>query len=190
MDLVIPFTWTQALSIIQRQGQPEAVIAGGALRDLDNLRPIKDIDVFVYGTRTDHLHGLRNKLMQLGVTCGEIDPSKCYPIGEVQKVVGFFDAEFEGLAHQVQVVMLDHPCGVQILDRIDYGICRIAWTGTELIAGPEYAEDKADKVFRMRMVRYGQELASSVHRYARLVTKFQGWTWMNFVDPAEALDLF
>ena len=42
----IPSSWRELLGEI-REVAPDAVIAGGALRDRDNGRPIKDLDVFV-----------------------------------------------------------------------------------------------------------------------------------------------
>jgi hypothetical protein len=43
----IPLRWIDALRQLHENGFPEAIIAGGALRDLDNDRPIKDVDIFV-----------------------------------------------------------------------------------------------------------------------------------------------
>ena len=48
----IPEDWTKTLKMIQRE-YPEAVIAGGSLRDLFLGKEIKDIDVFVIGTRPE-----------------------------------------------------------------------------------------------------------------------------------------
>ena len=47
--MIIPARWNEILDALHRGGFPEAVIAGGALRDLDNGKPIKDVDVFVAG---------------------------------------------------------------------------------------------------------------------------------------------
>lgn len=43
----IPKEWLQVLDAFQQAGANEAVIAGGALRDLFNDRQIKDVDIFV-----------------------------------------------------------------------------------------------------------------------------------------------
>lgn len=43
----VPREWRQVLDSFQKQGAPEAVIAGGALRDLFNKRAIKDVDIFM-----------------------------------------------------------------------------------------------------------------------------------------------
>lgn len=43
----IPQEWKDVLSAIQQAGAGEALIAGGALRDLANDRPVKDVDIFL-----------------------------------------------------------------------------------------------------------------------------------------------
>lgn len=43
----VPRAWRQVLDSFQKQGAPEASIAGGALRDLFNNRAIKDVDIFM-----------------------------------------------------------------------------------------------------------------------------------------------
>jgi hypothetical protein len=193
MDLAIPITWKGALAIVKRAA-PEAVMAGGCLRDLDNGRPVKDIDIFVEcrtRRRAEALDGLRNRLVAMGIDCDEVDQEKVYPVGHGNDVVGFFEARFEGLSIPVQVIMIDVtppsrlPCGddldddvvARVLGRIDYGICRIAFDGSNVTAGPEYRADRELQVFRLRQDRREGELSASVHRYARLSRKYEGWTW-------------
>ena len=48
----VPQRWLDVLRSVQRNF-PEAVIAGGALRDLDNDRQVKDIDIFVIDRGAD-----------------------------------------------------------------------------------------------------------------------------------------
>jgi hypothetical protein len=44
---MLPEEWVQVLSAANWAGAPEAVIAGGALRDTFNNRPVKDVDIFL-----------------------------------------------------------------------------------------------------------------------------------------------
>lgn len=44
---LIPEQWKTMLNHLAQVGAPEAVIAGGALRDLYNGRPIKSVDIFI-----------------------------------------------------------------------------------------------------------------------------------------------
>ncbi len=43
----IPAEWKALLNALHQNGSPEAVIAGGALRDLAHGKPIKDVDIFL-----------------------------------------------------------------------------------------------------------------------------------------------
>lgn len=43
----VPVEWQLVLKAMQSRGAPEAIIAGGALRDLSNQRAIKDVDIFL-----------------------------------------------------------------------------------------------------------------------------------------------
>jgi hypothetical protein len=43
----IPQRWQDVLQRLHANGFPEAVIAGGALRDLDHGKPVKDVDIWV-----------------------------------------------------------------------------------------------------------------------------------------------
>lgn len=43
----IPAEWKHVLATMHALGAPEALIAGGALRDLYNEKPIKDVDIFL-----------------------------------------------------------------------------------------------------------------------------------------------
>jgi hypothetical protein len=46
---LLPDEWKLVLRMMQAKGAEEAVIAGGALRDLFNERPVKDVDIFLKG---------------------------------------------------------------------------------------------------------------------------------------------
>lgn len=43
----IPQEWRDLLAALHKAGAPEAIIAGGALRDTYNGRPVKDVDIFL-----------------------------------------------------------------------------------------------------------------------------------------------
>jgi hypothetical protein len=179
----IPRAWFLALIGIQRT-HPEAIIAGGALRDLDNNRPVKDVDIFVHGKGIESLFDLRTWLVgTYKVDCDEIDEKKVYPISDGNDVVGYFDAHFEGMTVPTQIIML-RTSDIGAVDRMDYGICRISFDGTTLTRTPEYIIDQRDKVFRLRIDRGAVGMASSVHRFARLQAKYQGWPFEPFdADP-------
>lgn len=181
----IPEPWNAALAAVKRIA-PEAVIAGGALRDLDNGREVKDIDIFVRGTTEPALARLRNAVVRAGFDAEEIDPSKMYPVGDGQDVVGHFDAEFPGCDVPVQIIMVNHDCAPEVLvTRFDYGICRIVYDGETLLRAPEYLSDQAAEVFKLRRQRTDQELVASVHRFARLRQKYDGWRFDTFESASD-----
>lgn len=175
----IPYEWKATLDYI-REHCPEAVIGGGCLRDLDNGREIKDIDIFVSGSRMQHLEDLHKKLTHDGACeVSDIDYDQVYPVGEGNDVVGHFEVEFEDITEPVQIIMVNFDCS-KITDRFDYGICRISYDGQNVYRSPDYEADKRDQVFRLCLQRCGQGLASSVHRYARLVRKYEGWRFVPY----------
>lgn len=171
----VPPAWQAALAAIQTV-DPDAVIGGGCLRDLDNCREVKDIDIFVEGDKAAHLFELQKRLQDLaGVDyVGDIDDSTMYPIGDGNDVVGFFEIEFDAVDQPIQMIVVKWPT-VKICDRFDFGICRIAFDGQKLTRTPEYEQDKRDQVFKLRRSRTDEEMVASVHRFARLTRKYDGW---------------
>lgn len=178
----VPAPWQAALAAIQTVC-PEAVIGGGCLRDLDNGREVKDIDIFVYGDKEASLRGLNLRLFGMtGIEhVGDIDPKGMYPVGDGNDVVGFFEIETTDVALPVQIIMVSHDTA-RICDRFDYGICRISFDGNALTRTPEYEQDKIDQVFKLRRKRTDAELVASVHRYARLSKKYEGWKFALFQE--------
>jgi hypothetical protein len=175
----IQASWSDALKAIQ-QLRPDAVIGGGCLRDLDNGREVKDVDIFVFGTRDDHLVDLHVELTNTGYEVASIDPGNWYPVGDGNDVVGFFEMPWGG-GPPLQIIMVNHPTA-NIVDRFDFGICKIAYDGAQLIVDEHYKQDKAVKEFRLRRSRTNDELAASVHRYARPARKYEGWRFFPFAE--------
>lgn len=169
----IPQPWKDALAAVQAVC-PEAVIAGGCLRDLDNGREVKDIDIFVTGEKEGVLRGLHERMSSDGFDAEEIDTASMYPVGERNEVVGFFEVRFDDLDVPAQIIMVNWDTA-KICDRFDFGICRIAFDGERLIRTGEYEADKHDEVFRLRRERDDIELVASIHRFARLSRKYEGW---------------
>jgi hypothetical protein len=168
----IPAPWKSALSAIQKIDL-NAVIAGGCLRDLDNGREVKDIDIFVEGRSADALFGLHRQLVDAGLDCAEIDPEKMYPIGDGNDLIGCIDITFDECP-PLQVIMVYWPLD-RLLERFDFGICKVSFDGQCLTFHQDYSADKREQVFRLRRERTGSELVASVHRFARLNRKYENW---------------
>jgi hypothetical protein len=178
--LDIPVAWRNALTAI-RKAAPGAVIAGGALRDIDNNRPVKDIDVFTQGDCSGDLFGVHFALSAAGFECSDIDDENMYPVGDLNDLVGFFEFRAEGIDLPFQMIVTSCRTN-DIVSRFDFGICKLAFDGKTLIQHPEYDEDKLARTFRLRRERAPVEMVASIHRFARLSRKYEDWRFALFSD--------
>lgn len=178
----VPKAWKAALAAVQTIA-PEAVIAGGCLRDLDNGVPIKDIDIFVNGRFERDLNHLLKRLRNFdSFSCQDYDPEDLYPVGDGNDVVGYFEAMYDDCLYPLQIIMVNFDCA-KITERCDYGICRISFDGKALFRHPDYERGKRSMQFHLCMDRGDEGLAASVHRFARLSKKYPGWRFVPYSDP-------
>ncbi len=183
--MIIPDAWAAILADMQRVC-PSAVLAGGCLRDLDNDKPVKDLDVFITEGSMQRVERIVGSLREAGYT---VEPTfgdtTAYPEDQnlaVVAVVGIEHPASSGLA--VQLIFTNWDTAL-ITERFDYGICRLAFDGETLTKPPEYIEDKSARVFRLRRDRPTPvSMRGSIRRYARLVNeKYQGWDWWPYEVP-------
>lgn len=188
----LPPEWLKAILKL-RLTCPSAVLAGGALRDLDNNGPVKDFDVFIHAQKAGDADDAMAALTDAGFTV-LFDPNEetAYPQDQNLEVIAV--AELEGLnvtwcgaQLPVQLIFVNWDTA-RIVDRFDYGICQLSTDGETVTIGDGYAEDKASKVFRLRRDRPTPlSMRGSIHRYARLTAdKYAGWTWWPYDPPCEA----
>lgn len=183
----IPAWWRDLLARVQL-ACPSAVIAGGCLRDRDNGREVKDIDIFISAVTMREADDAMAALRRTGLVVSFV-PSEAtaYPDDQHLEVVAIADVlRFE---LPVQLIFTDWPTS-RIVDRFDYGICRLAFDGKSVTRPLEYDGDREAKVFRLRRSRPTPvSMRGSIHRYARLVQKYEGWTWWPFEQPEDFADL-
>lgn len=173
----IPAKWKVILSMVQ-EIEPKAVLAGGALRDLDNGRPVKDLDIFVSCCSAREFE---QTIFAFSQQWGEPvvpyirDESYCVLNDRIMGV-----AEWIRLGISVQLVglhLLDVWCPEGVIDRVDLGLCQIAWDGIEIYTTKFYDDDKSNE--KITLVNKGQtpsQLLHSVRRYIRLTEeKYKGW---------------
>lgn len=188
--LLIPPSWTELLKRIQSVC-PSAVIAGGALRDLDNGRPVKDLDVFLEADSESKARQIMEDLGDAGfaVSWDESFGENVYPEDQNLEVVAVMD--LLGFDIAVQLIFVAWPT-IAIVERFDYGICRLSWDGAKLVRPPEYDLDKASRLFRLRRDRPTPvSMRGSIRRYARLVNeKYEGWDWWPYESDTDGLDPF
>ncbi|MGH6746410.1 hypothetical protein [Novosphingobium sp.] len=169
--LNIPSAWAETLAHVQTVF-PEAMIAGGALRDLDNGRPIKDIDIFAPNCPTsfDETLELVRKLLPAPNMLHNMLGS--YGTWATAECVGVFDIRAPALDYQL--ICLSSPQS-SILPRIDFGLCRIGFDGRKVTRTPEYFEDQASQKFTLLRCEDSNQLDRSRRRWERFTKKYQGW---------------
>ena len=180
----IPESWRAALACIQ-EVLPSAVMAGGCLRDRDNGRAVKDIDIFAHGYGESDLWDAHAALKAHGLALEDIDMEKMYPVDGAE-LIGVIDVR-QGpwpLALPVQIIMTTWDTD-KIVQRFDYGICRIAFDGQKITRSDDYLLDKHNKVFRLVRERTAEQLEASVMRYARLSPKYEGWPFKAYISEID-----
>jgi hypothetical protein len=152
--IIIPEPWRDVLTVLKEK-HPEAIIAGGALRDLVCGVEPADIDYFLLDkpqmarARTSAKDGLRKELE-------EVLPFKLREYGNVDiqkyeknfsRISAVFNGELEGNHYQF-ICLNDFGAGVLL--EFDWGICRIAYDGWQLHLHNDFMHDYAHKTFTLR----------------------------------------
>ena len=170
----IPAAFAATLALVQEQF-PGSMLAGGALRDLDNGRAVKDLDIFA--PNVGSLEELKTG-------------ARCIAEGSLIGVMGGY--ENWATAECVGVLDVDCPYGLfqliglctgpeTILPRIDFGICQIGFDGTQVVHTEAYAADKAAKTFTIVRSDDAAQTDRSYRRWDRLRAKYADW---KLVDPS------
>lgn len=157
----MPRLWFHELSLITACGFT-ARIAGGCLRDHDNQRPVKDVDIFV-----NYAPDLRVLSESFGWTC---NPAANY--GDIADVAGLWTYVKDGV--EFNVIMLDRALSVdELAQRMDFGLCQIvAVDADHVLVTPQYLADLEVRTFTqldpLRTTR-------SLRRWERLKLKYPEW---------------
>lgn len=168
----LPTGWRAILQSVQTI-EPGAILAGGAMRDWDNGRLWKDLDIFIPSggnTRaiTDMLRG------------------KSY------RQTRHFDAGYRNVDHTIEDVStfeanaFEPPIGIirmareltpeQWLARFDFGICQIAFDGQQITRTAAYLKDQAQRQFTVTRSDTPGQLERTRERFKRLREKYPDWT--------------
>lgn len=180
----IPEPWRKLLASIQTVC-PSAVLAGGALRDIDNARPVKDLDIFIHA-KGDREAFMAIELLRVAGFDISFDTTfgagQAYPEDQNLEVVQIADLHDGPLP--AQLIFTNWPTE-RIVERFDYGICRLSFDGQSIVRPPEYDEDREAQLFRLRRDRPTPiSMRGSIRRFARLTNdKYQGWDWAAFEEP-------
>lgn len=180
----IPASWKDVLDRLHAGGHPEAFIGGGALRDLDNGKPIKDVDVFL---RAAAFHELSNLLPHLLIAdCADNREEYEEHFDEVQ---GIYEGRANDTDPPFNIVVCDGPEDpflflMHHLNRFDLGICRIGWDGRLIRYLREYRSDKEART--ITVVNPVRPEASRIRAQRIHDRAYQDWTIV--LDPFAAID--
>lgn len=177
--------------------QHKAVLAGGALRDQDNGRPVKDLDIFVPMKSGEEwlellagiieVFGLFPHDLHLNLTEAYLNTVN----EEVTGITTFYTwnsadigpFDLVGSSHEVNLIGLDLEkfSLTSVLDRIDIGFCRIGFDGDHLWKTEEYLQDQREKTMTVLYAPTDAALDRSKRRYNKLFKKYPEW---RFVDKS------
>jgi hypothetical protein len=180
-DITVPAGWQRALEIIHMDF-PDAVIAGGALRDLILGREIKDIDVFAHANgnydtpwTSAQLKGcMDHYLGPSKISINEAFAKACPAITGVVCAVEIW-ARYT-LPNPVQLILTPFPVTLRsAVARIDFGLCRVAYDGKTLYRSPEFDYDAENKQFTLYRADNDRQYWRSQARWERFQAKYEGW---------------
>jgi hypothetical protein len=179
----LPKDWADTLALIQTKF-PEAVIAGGALRDTIMQKPVSDIDIFVkaQGAYTEaHLKTLfgdgvemvsKEWTTQYGEHLPELDS-----VWDIKRR--------DGQHHPFQIIALNMDVTPDTtVARFDFGICRVAHNGKQLLITDAFASDADNHTFTALRVHNKGSTWDRYYRFTEKGAKYDGW---KLSDPQELL---
>lgn len=188
----IPSAWRQALAAVQKV-EPRAILAGGALRDLISGVKHVDLDIFVPACRLEKAMDIESGIVEqkdLELDGDELNEVDIRKYREWCGGLLISVSNYKGFGETVQVVALDadsvslsdNSFTDVVLDRMDFGACRIAFDGKTVTARPEAMSDIRNGTFTLMMAKNGAALLRSVERFKRWEDRYPKATFELRVD--------
>ncbi len=165
---------------------PNAIVAGGCLRDVDHGVPWKDIDIFI-STRNENFEMTLKEIGQgLGTPPSEVTWSPGQMLGDNEhfnvtdeltyrewnrEILGVYEFSTNG-GETVQIIGLDMPdfSMSTVVGRMDIGLCQIAWDGEEFHRSAQYLEDRQKKTMTCML-----DLTVDKDHLPRTINRFLRW---------------
>ncbi len=173
----IPAIWKDKLAAVQRYF-PEAIIAGGALRDLDHGREIKDVDIYVFERGDETANLLRRAFDKRPRS--NVGPTSEYALGRPERpVTDTFEFEYGDTLFQVIVLKATSEPVIfpdYVVRDFDLGICMTWFDGKTWHRTFEYQNDEQAKVFQSYIPLSGRQLDLTKERVRRLSEKYPDFT--------------
>lgn len=168
--------WAQRLIRAVRKVREEAVVAGGFMRDVRNGRPVKDVDIFVRPLNPNEYAEITRLI---NVTHPDPEPYTLegvdYFVWEpwVRRVTEYSSDDGWPAVNLIEIdIPRDRPFMQALLNRFDFGLCRIAWDGTLAFNGVGYQEDVDSEEITLLRSENQAQFDRSMQRYARLAQKY------------------
>jgi hypothetical protein len=166
---------------------PEAVIAGGALRDLVFGRAVKDVDVFLAHVPTEaflnEITGFKPEDIFAEWHANLIESAASYSGLDRFGLTALHTAYVDG--HQVNFITYKGDIRPEhLVNRVDFGPCQIAWDGLRVFIGDQFLTDWSNRTWTYMGDRAEGDLERSVRRAHRFKERYPDWT---FVFPGTGI---
>lgn len=183
IEYPVPIAAVTALRRIQKE-VPEAIVAGGCLRDTINGKPVNDIDIFVPQSRG---HVAREVISE-GRRLTKVIPEPYLTFNNAVSDVRYYEGNGELPVNIISVT--DDTCTPeQQLDRFDFGICRVAYDGVRLWKDLTFDRDQREHTFTLLVAQTKEQRKYSLERFKRLQEKYPGWKMVACSPKPDAWDL-
>lgn len=179
-DIILPSIWIEVVRALRGYDNnwAETALAGGALRDIDLGRPIKDVDIFMpHGHVTsrrleDCLLPLSKTRYPFGMYVEEVphDPNSNSALSNGVISPSHFKFYMDGWKFEITQKM-EPFTQRSIIDSFDLGICMICLDGMHVYRSPEYLSDAQNQRITIVHETGGRE---QEHAY-RLAQKYNEW---------------
>lgn len=177
---LLPTVWKSVLNKIQSVF-PNAIIAGGALRDTVLDLEVKDVDIFIHNV-DDVLFSVADIRELLGVPPDESDTASVtmcrldgYNIlSNRRKISNLINVSLGGVLYQL--VFVSMPPIRYVDECFDFGLCKIYFDGTVLKLFDEFQHDLDNQQITLLGAFTERELARSVFAHRQqIIKKLPGW---------------
>lgn len=171
----IPAKWQEVLNKVQ-EVFPGAIIAGGALRDLDHGHPAKDVDIFIPIDRiefndaeeiNEYYEPIVLKMFPYAtLKTASVYASQSNMMRTIDAIYNVTDDE--GMTYELIFVVSDKTVE-GILNQFDISLCQIGYDGGLIYRMPAYDESKDTLMIKVMNVNRADRQEK---RIKRILTKY------------------
>lgn len=150
VSLNIPAEWSQVLRSVQEYF-PQAIIAGGALRDLWHDKPAKDVDIFIPLSVECEANLYEDQILHIDPYAEKVAASVYGQSGNVatpgfRNIYVIWRLNINDVIYEVIFI---EDRGEAIIEVFDLSIAQIGYDGNEIYATDNFIKTIEDKVIRV-----------------------------------------